>query len=173
MSPWSTQRLARKLIKQSGGGDRTDWPTFPYVLTSHFPQKLLTPLLAIGQAVASQHDTVYDLTISTLKPVRFIICSRTDNPVLALFSDKIERVIAAYTTIEREPTLFADVSIYWKQVLRQFGKEIPNMYTKEDFLRDYPPATKIPGSSPCSRNWPRKNCNRALNKASIGHSPRS
>ena len=115
-----------------------------YVLTSHFPRNLLNPLLQSGQAVATQHNTVYDVTISTLKPVRFIICSRTDNPVLALFSDKLERVIAAYTTIEREPTLFADVSIYWKQVLRQFGKEIPNMYTKEDFLRDSPPSDEDP-----------------------------
>ncbi|MEZ4865532.1 MAG: hypothetical protein R3C14_29750 [Caldilineaceae bacterium] len=51
--------------------------------------------------MATQNNTVYDVTISTLKPVRFIICSRTDNPVLALFSDKLERIIAAYTTIQR------------------------------------------------------------------------
>lgn len=74
-----------------------------YVLTSHFPRNLLNPLLQTGQAVATQDNTVYDVTISTLKPVRFIVCSRTDNPVLALFSDKIERILAAYTTIQSEP----------------------------------------------------------------------
>ncbi len=116
-----------------------------YVLTSHFPQKLLTPLLASGQAVATQNNTVYDLTISTLQPVRFIICSRTDNPVLALFSDKIERIIAAYTTIQNEPQLFNDISIYWKQILRKIDQEIKNMYTREDFLRDYPDTKHEPG----------------------------
>ena len=116
-----------------------------YVLTSHFPRNLLNPLLATGQAVASQHNTVYDVTISTLKPVRFIICSRTDNPVLALFSDKLERIVAAYTTIQSEPQLFADISIYWKQVLRKIDQEIKNMYTREDFLRDYPERQTEPG----------------------------
>ena len=116
-----------------------------YVLTSHFPRNLLNPLLQTGQAVATQDNTVYDVTISTLKPVRFIICSRTDNPVLALFSDKIERILAAYTTIQSEPQLFADISIYWKQVLRKLDQEIKNMYTREDFLRDYPDTNEEPG----------------------------
>ena len=116
-----------------------------YVLTSHFPRNLLNPLLETGQAVATQHNTVYDVTISTLKPVRFIICSRTDNPVLALFSDKLERIVAAYTTIQSEPQLFADISIYWKQVLRKIDQEIKNMYTREDFLRDYPDRQTEPG----------------------------
>ncbi|MCB0062609.1 MAG: hypothetical protein KDE19_10860 [Caldilineaceae bacterium] len=116
-----------------------------YVLTSHFPQKLLTPLLETGQAVATQGNTVYDITISTLRPVRFIICSRTDNPVLALFSDKVERIVAAYTTIQNEPQLFDDISIYWKQILRKIDQEIKNMYTREDFLRDYPDTNREPG----------------------------
>ena len=116
-----------------------------YVLTSHFPRNLLNPLLETGQAVATQHNTVSDVAISTLKPVRFIICGRTDNPVLALFSDKVERIVAAYTTIQREPQLFADISIYWKQVLRKIDQEIKNMYTREDFLRDYPDRQSEPG----------------------------
>ncbi|MCB0084580.1 MAG: hypothetical protein KDE47_26755, partial [Caldilineaceae bacterium] len=116
-----------------------------YVLTSHFPRNLLNPLLATSQAVASQQNTVYDVTISTLKPVRFIICGRTENPVLALFSDKIERIVAAYTAIQSEPQLFADISIYWKQVLRKIDQEIKNMYTREDFLRDYPERQTEPG----------------------------
>lgn len=95
--------------------------------------------------MATQQNTVYDLTISTLQPVRFIICNRTDNPVLALFSDKVERIVAAYTTIQREPKLFDDISIYWKQILRKLDQEIKNMYTKEDFLRDYPDKNTEPG----------------------------
>lgn len=98
-----------------------------------------------GQAIATQQNTVYDLTISTLQPVRFIICNRTDNPVLALFSDKVERIVAAYTTIQSEPGLFDDISIYWKQILRKLDQEIKNMYTKEDFLRDYPDTNGEPG----------------------------
>lgn len=116
-----------------------------YVLTNHFSRKLLTPLLTAGQAVATEDGAVYDVAISTLKLVRFIICSRTDNPMLALFSGKVERIIAAYTTIQNEPTLFADISIYWKQILREVDREIKNMYTREDFLRDYPAANDEPG----------------------------
>jgi hypothetical protein len=114
-----------------------------------------------------------------LKPVRFIICSRTDNPVLALFSDKIERILAAYTTIQSEPQLFADISIYWKQVLRKIAQEIKNMCTREDFLRDYPDTdvelrmwSRVFSSG--WKNWPRRNINKALNKAlNKGHPQRN
>lgn len=114
-----------------------------YVLTNHFPQKLLGPLQDIGLAVKVRND-VYDMAISTLKPVRFIICSRTDNPVLALFSGNISRIVSAYTKIQDEPKLFSDISIYWKQILRLINQEVKNMYTREDFLRDYPETEEEP-----------------------------
>ncbi|MEM7133934.1 MAG: hypothetical protein AAF702_47000 [Chloroflexota bacterium] len=84
------------------------------------------------------------MTLSTLKPVRFIICSRTDNPVLALFSGDMQRIISAYTAIQDEPQLFRNTSIYWKQILRLINLEDKNMYTREDFLRDYPDTNEEP-----------------------------
>jgi hypothetical protein len=47
--------------------------------------------------------------------------------------------------MQRAPQLFADINIYWKQVLRKIDQEIKNMYTREDFLRDYPDRQTEPG----------------------------
>ncbi len=115
-----------------------------YVLTNHYPRDLLDPLVKAGQVTTVGTNGVYDLRISTLKRVRFIVCSQTDNPILALFSTNIERIQSAYTTLQNEPELFGKVSVYWQQILRHIDEEIKNMYTKEDFLRDYPPTEDSP-----------------------------
>ncbi len=115
-----------------------------YVITNHYPKDLLEPLSAAGLVREVRSKEVYDLTVSTLKRVRFIVCSRTDNPILALFSANVDQIQAAYQALTAEETLFSEVSIYWQQILAQIEKGIQNMYTKEDFLRDYPPTDESP-----------------------------
>jgi len=115
-----------------------------YVITNHYPRELLDPLLARGIVTEIRIGEVYDLTISTMKRVRFIVCSRTDNPILALFSADVSRIQNAYRMLRTESDLFAEVSIYWQAIAAQIEKEIRNMYTKEDFLRDYPPRDDVP-----------------------------
>ncbi|MEM7132600.1 MAG: DUF4351 domain-containing protein [Chloroflexota bacterium] len=116
-----------------------------YVMTNHFPRDLLGPFQGTEWLQMVREDDVYELRFSSMKSVRFIICSRTDNPILALFSTDMQRVLTAYTTLQTEPTLVDEISIYWKQILRHIDKEFKNMYTKEDFLRDYPPDEEEPG----------------------------
>ncbi len=115
-----------------------------YAITNHFPRDLLQLLRAQGLVTEVRPGEVYDLRMSSLKPVRIIVCSQTDNPILALFSTDMARIQAAYRTLATESTLFAEVSVYWQQILKRLNEEIPNMYTKEDFLRDYPPTADTP-----------------------------
>ena len=85
-----------------------------YVLTNHYPQDLLAPLVENQQVTTVRPNEVYDLALSTLKRVRFIICSQTDNPILALFSADVDRIRVAYTRLQHEPALFDEVSTYWQ-----------------------------------------------------------
>jgi predicted transposase/invertase (TIGR01784 family) len=63
---------------------------------------------------------------------------------LAIFSNNVAQVQAAYQTLQGEPTLFGEVSLYWQRIVTRLDEEIKNMYTKEDFLRDYLPTTESP-----------------------------
>ncbi|MEZ4710958.1 MAG: hypothetical protein R3A44_27415 [Caldilineaceae bacterium] len=105
-----------------------------YAITTHYPSDLLEPLLVAGLAQEIRSGEVYDLTISSLKRVRFIVCNRTDNPILALFSTNVEHVQDAFRALKAEGDLLAEVGIYWQEILTQIEKEIRNMHTKEDFL---------------------------------------
>jgi hypothetical protein len=89
---------------------------------------------------------------------------------LAIFSNNVAQVQAAYQTLQGEPTLFGEVSLYWQRIVTRLDEEIKNMYTKEDFLRDYPPTAE----SPVLFSWqveellkqkPPRTCRKSLNKA--------
>ena len=111
-----------------------------YAIVHHYPRDLLTPFLAAGLAKVSKADEVYDLEPGVLKPVRIIVCRTTDNPLLALFSNDKDTVFQGYERIATESNLLAEVSDYLDRIKQYFGEMVKNMYTKEDFLRDYPPS---------------------------------
>ena len=67
-----------------------------YIITNHYPKALLEPLHTKGLLEEVKAGEVYDLTMSTLKPVRFIVCQESDNLVLALFSTDFGRIQQAY-----------------------------------------------------------------------------
>ena len=110
-----------------------------YAIVNHYPQYLLGPLKGTPFLIEVKEKQVYDLCLTTMHPVRFIICTETDNPILALFSGKQEKVLANYQRILQETTLFDKLSGYFNVFLEFFGEVITDMYTLEDFKRDYPP----------------------------------
>ncbi len=110
-----------------------------YAITNHYPRKLLKPFEGTEFLTTIKKDEIFDLTLSTVTRVRFVILRTTDNPLLALFSNDPPKVDAGYQKLSQETDLLKEISIYFSKLSEYYGTEVNNMYTKEDFWRDYPP----------------------------------
>jgi len=114
-----------------------------YAVVHHFPQKLLGPFVGTQFLEVVKENEIYDLCLSFLKPVRFIVCKTTDNPILALFSGDPKKFIENYQRIEQETDLLDEVGVYFDVFRKFYGELIKKMYTVEDFKRDYAPTPVI------------------------------
>jgi hypothetical protein len=86
---------------------------------------------------------IVDLHLVDIKTIRFLLTRGIDNPLLSLFSNKEKRVIRAFGQIMSRGNLLAGISKYIYEIFNHHNyKEILNMYTKEDFLRDHPPENR-------------------------------
>lgn len=110
-----------------------------YAITNHYPKKLLKPFEGTKFLTTIKKDEIFDLTLSTVTRMRFVILRTTDNPLLALFSNDPPKVEAGYRKLSEETDLLDEISIYFSKLAEYYGAEVNNMYTKEDFWRDYPP----------------------------------
>ncbi|MCE7986414.1 MAG: hypothetical protein DYG89_35025 [Caldilinea sp. CFX5] len=111
----------------------------------------------------------YDLKPGILQPVRIILCQQTDNPVLALFSGRPEKVFASYDYLRQHSDLLDEVSVYFQKIAEYYGKEMVNMYTKEDFWRDYPPKDQ-PFAFPWEEEYHKEVLSKAVAEAArAGH----
>lgn len=99
---------------------------------------------------------IFDLTLSPLKRVRFVITQETDNPVSSLFSGDAHKVFQSYASLKQQTTLLQGISVYLMKINEYYGEEFLNMYTKEDFLRDYPPKKEYPFVFPWSKEYHEK-----------------
>ena len=73
-----------------------------------------------------------------LKKVRFIVCRVTENPILGLFSDDEERIVKSFNHIFNETDLFEETTTYLGRISDYITEVMGTMYTKADFIRDYP-----------------------------------
>ncbi len=94
---------------------------------------------------------IFDLNV--FKKVRYIITQYTDNPVLALFSGKPQKVFGGYRQIKQQTRLLANISSYFFRILEYYGKEFFNMYTKKDYDRDYPVSDNYPFAFPWEKEY--------------------
>ena len=113
-----------------------------YVITNHFPQKLLKPFYRAGFIEENTEEESVDLAIPGLKPVRFLLTRETSNPVLLLFSGEKEQVGSAFAELKDRTDLLNQISRYFNEILAYYNEEVLTMYTKEDFLRDHPPESQ-------------------------------
>ena len=84
-------------------------------------------------------NEIYELKFSTTQRIRFVILRTTDNPVLGLFSNSYQTFTKSYETLQEETELLQEISFYFSKMAEYYGEEVKNMYTEEDFWRDYPP----------------------------------
>ena len=113
-----------------------------YAIVHHYPRDLLGSFHKKSQVSKVNGGEAYDLKPGLLQPIRIILCQQTDNPVLGLFSGKPEKVFASYDHLRQHTDLLDEVSVYFQKIAEYYGKEMVNMYTKEDFWRDYPPTNQ-------------------------------
>jgi len=110
-----------------------------YAITHHHPDLILKPFIDTKFVHIIKPDEVYDLHLGNVKKVRIIITKDTNNPILALFSGNHKKVFEAYEKLKNETDLMDQISLYFKNIKAYYGEELNEMYTKEDFFRDYPP----------------------------------
>jgi len=114
-----------------------------YAVTQHYPRDLIKPFKKTKYLEVIKENEIIDLKHGALKKIRIIITQSTDNPILALFSNDRDRVYRAYEKIKNETSLFDNISIYLGAISEYYGQEVSNMYTQEDFFRDYPDTPKF------------------------------
>jgi hypothetical protein len=110
-----------------------------YAIVHHFPRDLLGSFHQASQVTKVGNGEAYDLALGLLWPVRFILCQQTDNPILALFSGNPDKVFTSYDYLRQNSDLLDEVSVYFQKIVEYYGEEMVNMYTEQDFWRDYPP----------------------------------
>ncbi|KPA18871.1 hypothetical protein MHK_000911, partial [Candidatus Magnetomorum sp. HK-1] len=110
-----------------------------YAITHHYPDLILKPFENTQFIDVIKPEEVVDLKLGNVKKVRIIVTQDTDNPILALFSGKQKKVLEAYEKLKKETDLLDEISAYFEKIKAYYGKELIEMYTKEDFFRDYPP----------------------------------
>ena len=114
-----------------------------YAITQHYPIDLIKPFENTQYLKIIKKNEIIDLKHGALKTIRIIITQSTDNPVLALFSNDKDRVYKAYEQIKNETNLFDNISMYLAAISKYYGQEVINMYTQENFFRDYPDIPKF------------------------------
>ncbi|KPA17909.1 hypothetical protein MHK_001873 [Candidatus Magnetomorum sp. HK-1] len=111
-----------------------------YAITHHSPELILKPFKGTKFIKIIKPDEVFDLHLGNVKKVRIIVTHDTNNPILALFSGKQQKVFEAYEKLNNETDLLNEISDYFENIKAYYGEELIDMYTKEDFFRDYPPS---------------------------------
>ena len=109
-----------------------------YVITNHFPRKLLSPFNQAGFVNVVQPEEVIELELPGIKTISFLLIRNTENPILSLFSDRKDKVVEAFTKLKEESSLLAGISDYIFEIINRYAKEVLKMYTREDFLREHP-----------------------------------
>lgn len=110
-----------------------------YAISHHYPRDLFNPFEGTEFLKVIKKDEIFELSLSTTKSVRFIILRTTNNPLLALFSNNPPKIAEGYQRLTQETDFLEGISIYFSKIAEYYGEEVKNMYTKEDFWRDYPP----------------------------------
>ena len=127
-----------------------------YAIVYHYPRDLFRAFEGTEFLKVVKEKEIFDLALSPLKRVRFVITQETDNPVLSLFSGDAHKVSQSYVELKQQTTLLEGISVYFQKINEYYGEEFLNMYTKEDFLRDYPPKKEYPFVFPWSKEYHEK-----------------
>jgi hypothetical protein len=136
-----------------------------YAIVNHYPKALFTEFEGTEFLKVVKEKQIYDLELRPLKRVRFIITRETDNPLLALFSAEPRKVSESYTQLKEQTTLLANVSAYLNKLSEYYNQEMLNMYTREDFMRDYPPADYAPFVFPWEKEYHEQELKKAAEAA--------
>jgi hypothetical protein len=97
--------------------------------------------------------------------VRFIITRETENPLLALFSADPRKVSESYAQLTNQTSLLDNVSGYLNRLSEYYNQEVFNMYTKEDYMRDYPPPPHAPFVFPWEKEYHDQELQKAAERA--------
>lgn len=124
-----------------------------YAIVNHYPRELFWTFEGSAFLTPVVEREIFDFELRPLKRVRVVITRATTNPVLALFSGDSRKVFDSYTQLQEPTTLLSSISGYLNQISRYFGQEVFNMYTKEDFMRDYPPTEYAPFAFPWEKEY--------------------
>jgi hypothetical protein len=125
-----------------------------YVMTHHFPRDLLGPARGTKFLTTIKENEIYDFKFTTTQRIRFVILRTTDHPVLGLFSNDHHIFAKSYNTLKAETELLEEISIYFSKIAEYYyGEEVKNMYTEEDFWRDYGPPTPEPFLLPWQKEY--------------------
>jgi predicted transposase/invertase (TIGR01784 family) len=82
--------------------------------------------------------------------------------VLSLFSGDADKVSQSYAELKQQTTLLQGISVYFQKISEYYGEEFLNMYTKEDFLRDYPPKKEYSFAFPWEKEYHEKAIQKAI-----------
>lgn len=124
-----------------------------YAIVHHYPRDFFRPFEGSEFLKTVKDKEIFDFDLGVLKRVRFIITRETDNPVLALFSGDYQKVFDSYNHIKEHTTLLSAISTYLNRLSQYYGEEVLNMYTKEDFMRDYPLKDYAPFAFPWEKEY--------------------
>jgi len=133
-----------------------------YAIVYHYPRDLFRAFEGSDFLTVIKEKEIFDLELSPLKRVRFVITQETDNPVLGLFSGDEEKVFQSYAFLEQQTTLLEGISVYFHKIGEYYGEEFSNMYTKEDYLQDYPPKKEYPFAFPWEKEYHEKAIQEAI-----------
>jgi len=109
-----------------------------YAVTHHFPRDLFAPFQKPPFLRCVTERRIYELNLLT--PVRFVITRESSHPVIGLFSDNPEQIMASRMRLEKDGWLTGQVSSYLKKLYDYYFKEgIDMAYTQEMFIKEHYP----------------------------------
>ncbi|MGK5093824.1 hypothetical protein WDW89_17655 [Deltaproteobacteria bacterium TL4] len=114
-----------------------------YALVHHEPVQRLKSFRGTESLEEIRKNEIYELKLSTMSPVRFIITQQSQHPLLTLFSNDREKVLTQFPEFYQERGLFEEISRYLYRLTEYYGIVESNMYTKADFLRDNPDVQSV------------------------------
>ncbi|MGK5094477.1 hypothetical protein WDW89_20995 [Deltaproteobacteria bacterium TL4] len=92
-----------------------------YALVHHEPVQLLKSFRGTEFLVEIRKNEIYELKLSTMSPVRFIITQQSQHPLLTLFSNDREKVLTQFPEFYQERGLFEEISRYLYRLIEYYG----------------------------------------------------
>ena len=110
-----------------------------YAIVNHYPRLILNSIKDTELLTVVKENEIYDVCAMDMRPIRFIICRETDNPILAMFSGIVEKSLKSYERVLEETRLLDDVSGVFREF---FGEALIEMYQSQaraEFEREFAP----------------------------------